>query len=157
MRAYLHAVKQHVNVGAPIWVEFRIQNTSDEPVILFVPGTEPEIVEEAMGLPLAHVFSGMAFGGLAIRNESDRLWNVAEGYQPPGKAPVITLGPQATIGVTIDARLYYAALRPPGTYRLSWAPYGASVASNTLVIQVAPLKQATIVTDHGDMTMRFFY
>lgn len=157
LRAYLHTVRQHVNVGDPIWVEFRIQNTSDEPVILFVPGTEPEIVEEAMGLPLTHVFSGQAFGGLAIRNESDRVWTVAEGYQPPGKAPVITLGPQATIGITIDVRLYYSALRPPGTYRLSWAPYGASVGSNTLLVRVAPLKQATVLTDHGEMTIRFFY
>ena len=157
LRAYLHSVTQHVNVGEPIWVEFRIQNTSDEPVILFVPGTEPEIVEESMGLPLAHVFSGPAFGGLTIRGENDREWSVAEGYQPPGKAPVITLGPRASIGVTLDVRRYYAALRSRGTYRLSWAPYGASVSSNTLVVEVAPLRQATIVTDFGEMTIRFLY
>jgi len=157
LRAHLHAVKRHVNVGEPIWVEFRIQNVFDEPAILFVPGTEPEIIEEVAGLPLAHVFSGQAFSGLTIRNQNNRSWNVAESYQPPGKAPVITLGPRATIGLTLDVRRYYSALGPPGTYRLSWAPYGASVESNMLVIEVAPLKQATIVTDLGEMTIHFFY
>lgn len=157
IRARLYSHQVHVNVGAPIPVEFLIENTSDELIPLMVSGTEPEMTEEVMGLPLAHVFSGIAFGSLTIRNENSRMWDVAVGYQPPGKAPVVMLGPHASIGININIRQYYPALRTPGTYRLRWAPYGGSVESNILVIKVAALKQAEIVTDQGEMTIRFFY
>jgi len=157
IRARLFSALSHVNVGSPIWVEFLIENTSDEPVTLFVSGTEPEIAGEAMGLPLAHVFSGEAFGALTIRNENSRNWDLAVGYQPPAKTPVVTLAPHSSIGTEVDVRQYYPALRTPGTYRLRWAPYSGRVQSNVLVIKVAALKQAEIITDHGQMTVRFFY
>jgi len=157
IQARLSAPHVRVNAGDPVPVEFSIFNGTDEPQPLLVPGTEPEVVENAMGLPLAHVFSGEAFGALVVRGPDDQSWNVAVGYQPPARAPVVTLGPQQSIGITVDASHYYPAIRTPGTYRLSWSPYGGSVESNLLVIQVASLKEATIITDRGDMKMRFFY
>ncbi|MEE9296796.1 MAG: peptidylprolyl isomerase [Phycisphaerae bacterium] len=157
LQAQLFSQRRHVNAGAPILVEFRIQNTSDELIALYVPGTEPVIAGEQMGLPLSHVFSGKAFEALTIRNESNRTWHVANGYHPPAKTPVVTLAGHGTIGTTIDVREHYPALRTPGDYRITWAPYGGSIQSNVLLIRVAPLKQAEISTDHGPMTIRFFY
>ena len=157
LRVRLSSRQFHVNVGVPIWIEFLVENDTDEPITLFVPGTEPEIADDIMGLPMEHVFSGEAFGSLSIRNEDNRTWDVAVGYQPPNKAPVVTLGAHRSIGALVDIRAYYPALRTPGTYRLKWAPYGGRVESNILVIKVAALKQARIVTDQGEMTVRFFY
>ncbi len=157
IRAILSCRRRHVNVGQPIWVDFLIQNTSDEPVTLFVPGTEPQIASNPVGLPLAHVFSGPAFGALTIRNENNRVWNVANGYHPPARAPVVTIAGRATIGTAINARAYYPALRTPGDYRLKWSPYNGTIESNVLLIRVASLKQAQIVTEYGTMAVRFFY
>ena len=157
LRATLNARARHINVGDPVWIEFSIENVSDEPVTLFVSGTDPEIVDERMGLPFAHVFSGEAFGGVTIRNDAGRTWDVAIGYQPPAVAPVVTVAPQSSVGLTLNVRAYYPALRTPGWYWIKWAPYGGSLESNTVLIQVAPLKQAEIVTDHGTMTVQFFY
>ena len=157
IRAILLSQKHHVNLGAEIWVDFLIQNTTDEAITLFVPGTEPRIVDAVGGLPLAHVFSGEAFGSLAITNDHNHTWNVAVGYQPPAQAPVVTVGPRAIIGITLNVSEYYPILRTAGLYRLKWVPYGGSVESNVLWIDVAPLKIAQIVTDHGTMKVRFFY
>lgn len=157
LRAYLSCPRRHVNVGEPIWVDFRIVNTSDEPVTLFVPGTDPKVGDASMGLPLAHVFSGRGFSALTIRNEDNRSWSVADGYQPPAEVPVVTVAERSSIGTRLDVRTYYPVLRTTGDYRLSWSPYGGSVESNILVVRVASLKQAEIVTDKGKMTVHFFY
>src|SRR3972149_5561410 len=58
IQAHLRATSQHVPINHPIWVQFSIENMSDEPVTLTVPGSEPAIPSPEMGLPLAHVFSG---------------------------------------------------------------------------------------------------
>ncbi len=157
IRASLSSSQRHYNVGDPIWVDFTIRNTSDQPVTLFVPGTEPKIGDSVMGLPISHVFSGEAYAALNIRNGQNRVWNVAVNYQPPGKTQVLTVGAHSAIGVTLNIRDYYPALKTPGKYWIKWAPYGGVFASNLLFIQIAPLKQAEIQTDQGNMTVEFFY
>lgn len=157
LRASLVTKTRHFRVGQPIPVNFLISNDSNEPQPLLVPGTSPEIADNAMGLPISHVFSGEAYGGLTIRNAENRTWNIAHGYQPPGAAPFITLAPRSTIGTTINIVDYYPALRSPGRYWIKWSPYDGTVASNTLFIVVDSLKQAVIATDVGEMTMAFHY
>lgn len=149
--------KLHVNIGEPIRVQFLIENWSDEPAVLFVPGTDPKLSAEVMGLPIEHVFSGEAFAALTIRNDQNRQWNVAVNYQPPATSPVVTVGPRSSVGAMVDIREYYTVFKSPGVYRIQWLPYGGVFQSNPLVINVAPLKQAEIVTDLGKMTVRFFY
>jgi len=157
IRARLIATKRHVNVGAPILVQFLIENVSDEQVPLLVSGTEPQANPQIQGLPLAHVFSGTAYSALRIQNEDNRTWNVATNYHPPAAAPIVMLAEHASIGITLDVRKYYPALRSSGSYRLKWSPYGSAVESNVLMIRVAPLQQAEIITDFGEMKVRFFY
>ncbi len=157
LQAVLSCKTGHVNVGQPVWVDFLIRNASDEPLILSVPGTDPEVSGTEMGLPLAHVFSGEGFSAVTIRNENDREWSVASGFQPPAKASIVVLAPHATVGTTVDVRKYYPALRTPGDYRFTWSPYGGRVESNVMLVRVGALKQAEIVTDEGVMKLRFFY
>lgn len=147
----------HVNIGEPIRVQFLIENWSSEPAVLFVPGTEPKLSADVMGLPIEHVFSGEAFAGLMIRNEQNRQWNVAVNYQPPATSPVVTVGPRSSVGTMVDIRGYYTAFKSPGVYRIQWQPYGGVFQSNPVVINVSPLKQAEILTDQGKMLVRFFY
>lgn len=157
LQARIDSPRVHVNAGAPVVVEFSVMNLTGEAISLFVPGTDPEVGDASMGLPLSHVFSGDAFEGLTIRGENDRRWDVAVGYQPPAGTPVVMLGPHQSIGLSLDVRQYYSALRTPGTYRLKWSPYGGRVESNMLVVKVGALKQAEIVTDFGEMRVRFLY
>jgi cyclophilin family peptidyl-prolyl cis-trans isomerase len=158
LKATLTTTARTVPAGKPVWVHFGIQNLSAGPIQLVVPGTEPNHSEDlAAGLPLPHVFSGRAFNGLVINDDTQRMWQNAINYTPPARAPVITLGPYASIGVQLDASQYYPALKTAGRYRLQWSPYGGRVPSNTLSIEIAPLKQAEIETDFGSMTMRFYY
>ncbi len=147
-----------ISTGKPVWISLTLQNISSQPVTLTVPGTEPtEPTEVGVGLPVCHVFSGKAYGGLKVTNEYDRSWQNPVGYQPPGKAPTVTLAPHSSVGVRFDAAEYYPSLKTPGRYRIHWAPYGGRVQSNTLMLEVAPLKQAEIETDFGSMNLRFFY
>jgi peptidyl-prolyl cis-trans isomerase B (cyclophilin B) len=159
IEARLSSTQLQYNVGDAIPVQFTIRNTSNEPVPLFVPGSDPEVADGSfgVGLPISHVFSGEAYAGLTIRNEFQRTWNVAVNYQPPGRTPMFTLAPHSSIGMTLNAVEYYPALKTPGKYWLKWSPYGGSFTSNLLFIQVAPLKQAEIETDQGPMTLEFFY
>ncbi len=157
IHASLITTTRHFRAGEPILAHFLVTNVSDEPQPLLVPGTSPEIADKAMGLPLSHVFSGEAYGGLNIRNAENRTWNIAQGYKPPASAPFITLAPHSSIGATIDIVEFYPALRTPGRYWIRWSPYAGSVTSNTLFVVVDSLKQAVIVTDVGEMTMAFQY
>ncbi|MFQ5489151.1 MAG: peptidylprolyl isomerase [Phycisphaerae bacterium] len=158
LQARLTARHRHVQPGQPLWVEFSIINTTDSPVELSVPDTTPIPSAGLSGLPLAHVFSGPAFSGLVINGgPMGRNWDVPAGYQPPQAAEVITLGPRATVGLSVKISRFYRILRTPGRFRLQWTPYGAALTSNELVIDVATPKQAVIQTDVGNMTIRFFY
>jgi cyclophilin family peptidyl-prolyl cis-trans isomerase len=158
LRAAINARSRTVSVGKPVWIEFTISNESDEPVALQVAGTRPGPDQPLVGLPVAHVFSGKAFSGLTIDSMSiNRSWDVPMYYQPPEQAPELMLAPHGSVGSWVEVSRYYPALSTPGRYRLQWKPYEGALTSNILILEIAPLKQAVIATDFGEMTVQFFY
>ena len=157
LTATLSTSHRHVPPGRPIWVDFTITNQADEPVELAVPGTKALPSAGIVGLPITHVFSGEAFAALSISGELGQEWDVALGYQPPATSEALVLGSHASVGVSLEVTQYYPVLRGPGQYRLRWKPYGGTVVSNEIIIEVDKPKQAVIQTDHGTMVVRFFY
>ena len=157
LKAVISAAGRHLPVGKPVWIDFTLQNLSPEMVTLTVPGTESERTDAAMGLPLSHVFSGRAFAGLTVEGNHGRRWDVAMDYQPPGITELVEIAPYGSVGISLEVTRYYPVLQTPGRYRLSWKPYGAALCSNELMIEVAPRKQAILLTDHGEMTIKLFY
>ncbi len=147
-----------VPMNHPIWVEFVIENVSNEPVTLMVPGTEPAIPSPEVGLPLAHIFSGgTAAGGVVVMTETGRSWDQPVGFHSPAQAPILLLAPRGVVGTTLDLREYFPALRGAGQYRVAWKPYGGVVSAVPAIITVAPRKQVEIETDEGNMTVELFY
>ena len=116
---------------------------------LTVPGTRPEIPSPQVGLPLAHVFSGGETSGVTVMAPSGRRWDQPLGYHAGGQAPILTIAPRSSVGVTVDLREYFPALRGAGEFRVSWQPYAGAVAGESVLLSVASLKQAEIVTDEG--------
>jgi len=157
IRAHLKPESYHVSVGRPVWVLLSIENTTDKPITLTVPGTEPEIPSPEMGLPLAHVFSGGSTSGIGVTTDMDRRWEAPVGYRTPATAPIVMIGPRSTVGTTIDLREYFPALRSTGQYRVTWRPYAGGAVSETILLTIATRKQAEVITDEGTMTIRFFY
>lgn len=157
VRARLTLASYQVPVGQPVWAYFAIENTADDPVTLTVPGAQPDIPSPQMGLPIAHVFSGAPGSGVTVTTDAGRKWEAPAGYQKPDDAPLLMIAPHSTVGTRIDLREFFRAMRTPGTYRIAWHPYAGALAADTVVVQIAPLKQADIVTDHGTMTVRLFY
>lgn len=142
----------------PIWVEFVIENTSNEAITLTVPGTEPAIPSPEVGLPLAHIFSGATpGGGVVVMTETSRSWDQPVGFHSPSQAPILLLAPHGVVGTTLDLREYFPALRGAGQYRVAWKPYGGVVSAVPTMITVAPRKQVEIETDEGNMTVELFY
>lgn len=146
-----------VQVGRPVLAVLSLENTSDEPIALAVPGMKNELPPANMGLPLVHVFSGTAGAGITVETEGRRAWEVPLRYQRPSSAPIITLAPHCGISTRVNLTHYFPALRNRGTFRITWAPYNGAVVSDTVVVQVTQLKQAEILTDYGRMTVRFYY
>ncbi len=140
-----------------MWVRFSIENTSPEAMTLTVPDTEPAIPSPESGLPLSHVFSGGSMSGVTITTGSTRRWDQPTGYRTRSEAPILVIAPYGSVGRTLDLREYFPVLRGAGQYRVDWAPYGGAIASETIVLTVAPLQRAEILTDHGIMTLRFLY
>ncbi len=157
VRAEVRPVSYHFPVGQPVWVRFTIENVSDEPVTLQVPGTEPEIPSPEAGLPLAHIFSGAASAGVTVTTEAGRRWDQPVGHRAAPRAPILIVGPHSSVGTTLDLREYFPVLRGAGRFRIEWQPYRGTLSSDPVVVTVAALKLVEIVTDDGTMTMRFFY
>lgn len=67
------------------------------------------------------------------------------------------IAPRSSVGTTLDLREYFPAFRGAGRYRVVWRPYAAGISSVPIVMSIASLKQAEIITDEGTMTIRFFY
>lgn len=142
----------------PVWVQFVIENQTNEPVTLTVPGAEPAIPPPEMGLPLSHVFSGGgSAAGVSVATEGGRHWDQAVGFRSAKEAPILLLGAKSTVGATFDLREYFPSLRSPGQYRVTWKPYGGTFTSESALINIAPRKQVEIVTDDGTMTFSLFY
>ena len=156
--ATLSSARRHVFPGQPVWVDFTITNSSDEPVELSLDGVKPVPDAGLVGLPLSHVFSGVAFAGLSIQGGGmGRVWDSPVGYQPPQAARIVSLGPHASVGLALEVSRYYPVLRTSGRFRMTWSPYGGSVISNELIVEVTAPKLALIQTDFGTMTIQFHY
>jgi len=154
----LRTARTTVNAGQPVWVEFVLRNTSDQPVEISVPGAVPSAVSaSAMGLPVEHVFSGASWQALAITDGVRRRLGDDVRRPPDTAVPVILLAAHCSVGVTLDAARWYPTLRQPGRYTLTWRPYGGLVKSDPLIIKIETLKQVTIQTNLGDMTVRLLY
>ena len=157
LKARLIPESLHVPTGQPIRVTFAIENTTNEPITLTVPGTMPQIPSPEVGLPLAHVFSSGSSPSVTVLTPSDRQWHDPLGYRHPKEAPILIIAPHSTVGSSIDLREYYPALRSSGRFRIIWTPYKGAAASDTLSITIAPRKRVELVTDHGTMTLQLFY
>ncbi len=157
IRAELRPVSPQVPTGQPVWIRFVIENVSAEPATLRVPGTDPEIPSPESGLPISHVFSGSSSSALSVTTESGRRWEEPMGYRRPSHTPILMVAPHSSVGVTIDLREHFPALRSAGRYRINWQPYAGQVNADTVVVTIAPLKHAEINTDEGTMVIRFLY
>ncbi len=157
IHARIKPVSYHVQVGQAVLATLLIENLSDSPVTLTVPGAEPAIPSPEMGLPISHVFSGGTSSGLVVTTESGRTWEKPVGYRPPREAPILLLAPRSTVGTTIDLREYFPALRTAGEYRVSWSPYGGAAVSDPVRINVAPHKRVQFTTDNGPLVIELFY
>ncbi len=157
IRAQVRAVSSQVPLGHPVLIRFTIENTASEPVTLTVPGTEPQIPSPDVGLPTTHVFSGGSVPSVIVQSEGGRKWDQAAGYRPPATAPILMVAPGGFVGTTLDLREYFPALRGAGQFRITWQPYAGAVTGETILINIAPLKNAEIMTDEGTMVLRMHY
>ncbi len=159
VRAELRAAKTTIPVGGKVVVEFVVQNVTDEPVTLTVPGAlaGKERPDLGMGLPLEHVFSAVDFRGLEVASEQNPRMGDRVVRKPEFPVPQITLAPFATVGLRFDVARFYPGLHQGGVYRLAWRPYGGAVEARPLIIQVVQYKQVVMETELGTLTMRLLY
>lgn len=155
--AEIRPASHQVPLGRPVHVRFSLENTTDEPMTLTVPGTQPAIPSPEVSLPLTHVFGTAASGSVTVTTQSGRRWEQPVGYRNQTEAPILILGAHSQVGYTVDLREYFPALRSAGQYRIHWQPYNGGVVAQTITVTIAPLKQVEITTDEGVLTLRFFY
>jgi len=158
VEAQLRTTRTTINAGQPVWIEFVLRNASDQSVEISVPGAVPSAVApSAMGLPVEHIFSGASWQALAITDGVRRRLGDNVRRPPDSAVPVIRLAAHCSVGITLDVAQWYPALRQPGRYALTWKPYGGLIKSDSLIVRVETLKQVTIQTELGDMTVRLLY
>ncbi|HNQ23157.1 MAG TPA: peptidylprolyl isomerase [Phycisphaerae bacterium] len=157
IRAHVDLPARQVQTGQPVWAIFLLENVTDNPITVTVPDAEPQLPSPAMGLPLAHVFSGRDATGVTITGENGQTWARPIRYRWQAAAPAVTVAPRSSIGLRLDLAEYFPVLRGTGKYRLTWQPYQQALTTESLVIEIAPHKQVELVTDCGRMTVRFFY
>jgi peptidyl-prolyl cis-trans isomerase B (cyclophilin B) len=157
LRATMRPISHHVPQGQPVWVRFCIENVSPKPITLTVPGTRPEIPSPEVGLPLSHLFSGGSVAGVTVVTGSGRRWEQPVGYRPASEAPILMIAPRGSVGITVDLRQHFPVFRGAGQFRVFWRPYGGRAPADPIVLTIAPLKHAEIVTDDGTMTLRLLY
>lgn len=159
IRVDLRTDRPIVLIGRAIWVEFSITNLTGDEVTLRVPeASSEEATTGPVGLPLAHVFSGVGFSAVSIENAfGDRLDRKAS-QRPRGPVPQLHLAPYGSVGTMVELTRYYDALRQPGKYKLIWRPYQSTVPESApLSIHVLPEQQAVILTEFGNIILRFYY
>lgn len=157
VEAHVRPSSFHVPLGHPVWVTFFLENTTDKSVQISVHGTEPMLPPPDMGLPMSHVFSGGNAAGVNVFTDSGRRWELPVGYKAPTQAPLVLLAPLSTVGSRIDLREYFPSLRGAGQYKINWKPYRGALTSETITINIAPLKQVEITTDDGTMILKLYY
>lgn len=159
VRAVLRADRATIPVGSEVFVEFAIENMTDEPVKLVVPGALEGRArpEWGMGLPLEHVFSATDFKGLEVASEDfpnlgDRITR-----KPDFPVAPVTLAPFATVGLRFDVSRFYPGLHQAGVYQLRWRPYGGAIEASPLMLTVVQYKQVVMDTEHGALTLQLLY
>jgi len=157
IRIRVRLMSQQVALGKPVLAQFTVENITEKPITLTVPGTEPQLPQPEIGLPISHVFSGGVGGCLSVSTDSGRRWDQPVGYRPPKQAPILLLAPKSVVGTTLDLRDFYPTIRTAGQYRLTWRAYGGDAVSDTVVLTIAPFKNVEIVTDDGIITLKMHY
>lgn len=159
IRVALRPAEYMLPVGSPVFVEFVVENTTDQPVQLMVPGAlvGRERRGAAMGLPLEHVYSGQNFRGLEILSEDHPDLAERPGRKPELPVPPITLAPFGTVGIKFDVARFYPALHQEGMYTLGWRPYGGVLAAEPVTIRIVQYKQVVMETELGAITMSLLY
>lgn len=141
-----------------MWVEFTLTNLTGSRLTLRVPELSAEPADTAeMGLPLEHVFSGWDFSGPVLEDDLGERHDSRVKVRPKQPVPAIRIRPHGSVGVRLDLTEYYESLARPGKYKLIWEPYKGTVRSEPLHITVMAERQAVILTDYGEMTVRFYY
>jgi len=159
VRAEIRIARSIVPVGSEVQVEFVLQNLTDQQVKLTVPGALPakERPEHGMGLPLEHVFSGVAFRGLEVASEENPQMGDRVVRKPDYPVPAITLAPFGCVGLRFDVARFYPGLHQSGKYRLHWRPYGGALESESVIVDVVQYKQVTMDTEYGALTIELLY
>jgi len=150
--------KTTVLVGQKVWATFTVTNLLDEAVGLQVPGAQlAEMPSTEVGLPLAHVFSGRNFTALTIDDERGVITGETITQKPVTPVPLITLAPQASVGLRVDLAKYYEIMKRPGVYKLTWKPYEGILQSEPASLTIMAKQRAKVITDLGTITMEFYY
>ena len=159
IRVELRAARTVVPVGGQVVIEFSVQNTTDSPVTLAVPGAlkGKERPDLGMGLPLEHVFSAQDFHALEVVAEQNAKLGDRVTRKPEYPVPSITIAPFASVGLRFDVARFYPGLHQAGIYRLKWSPYGGAVETQPLVITVVQYKRVILETEYGSIGMRLLY
>lgn len=159
VRAVLRADRTTIPAGSPVVIEFVLQNLTNEPVELRVPGAlaSKEPSDYGMGLPLEHVFSGPRFRALEINSELNPQLGDRVVRKPEYPVPTVKLAAFGTIGLRFDVTRFYPALHQAGTYVINWRPYGGELDSGPLKIEVINYREVVIDTDLGQMRMQLLY
>ncbi len=157
IEAHLRPAAYRIPIGQPVWVQFAVENTTNEPITLTVPNTRPQIPAPEIGLPLSHVFSGDSTSGVAVTTTSGRLWDRPVGYIAPSEAPILILGSHCMVGTTLDLREYFPALRVAGEFRIRWSPYAPTEGNPSVVLTIAGRKRVQFDTDEGKLLIELSY
>jgi peptidyl-prolyl cis-trans isomerase B (cyclophilin B) len=158
LRAEILPAKPLFNPDCPVRVRFTLVNTSAEPVS--IPLDAP-LATDVAGLPLQLVFGGGELHFLAVIYESESPKEIPPPAATPAKPDAprsLRLGAHGTVGVELDLRRYYQAVRYAGNYKLEWRPLGGAAGTVTAEFRVEPRKDAVLVTDlPGKITFALDY
>jgi len=157
LRAELTAPRRLYTPQRPAWVQLTLRNVSEE--VIEIPLTAAPDAEGPITLPPEIVFGTPHEPALSVAYQEEKPTAVPP---PAAEAPasqrgLLRLGPHGSLGVEIDLREYFPALRYSGNYRVEWRPLGGRVGSATATFRVEARKDAVLVTDKGKLTFTLFY
>jgi cyclophilin family peptidyl-prolyl cis-trans isomerase len=156
LRAEITTSRGLYSPNRPIWVRFTLYNISDQPVE--IPLHAPPDDNGTVALPLEIVLGTPEAPALCVAYRDEKPVHVpAPAPSLTGSAGTLRLGPRAYLGLELDLREHYRALRYSGTYRLEWRPLNGRAGTAGAEFQVEPRKDAIIVTDKGKITCRLLY
>ncbi|UCD30118.1 MAG: peptidylprolyl isomerase [Planctomycetota bacterium] len=168
VKASMRTDRAIVQTGEPIWVDFILTNLTSESLSLVVPeiaslihdnqsGQQGRLNQIEMGLPLAHVFSGIGNSAVSIKSSSGEQIDGKILLKHENPVPEVILSPYGSVGLRVELTQYYKMLIQSGTYQLIWRPYEGILESAPLTIEVMAERQAVLLTDYGKIVIRFYY